>query len=100
LAKTTSTKQAHLIGMQEAAKIRREANTDTTTLKNVINPTHRHAIIQEKTKKRLQQEKAQRKKDDKPRKANRRQQKRRNNMTLKTHQQQQNSTLQSFCVAQ
>jgi hypothetical protein len=69
LAKTTSTQQAHLIGMQ-AAKIRWEANTDTTTLENVINPTHRHAI-QEKTKKRLKQDKAQRKKDDKSKKEKR-----------------------------
>jgi hypothetical protein len=39
LAKTTSTKQVHLLGMQ-ATKIRWEESTDTTPLENIINPTH------------------------------------------------------------
>jgi hypothetical protein len=76
----TPNKHTLAIGTQ-AAKIRwEEENTDTTTLKNIINPTHRHAI-QEKTKKSLEQEKAQRKKDDKSKKEKRRQQRRRNDTT-------------------
>jgi hypothetical protein len=75
LAKTTSTKQSHLLGMQ-AAKLRWEESTDTTPLENVIiNLTHRHAI-QTKTMKRRKQEKAQCKKDEKRKAGERRQRKR------------------------
>jgi hypothetical protein len=66
----TSTRQApHLLGMQQAAKLRWGKSTDTNPLENVINPTHQHAI-QAKTKKRCKQEKAQRKNDEKRKKDN------------------------------
>jgi hypothetical protein len=61
-ARTTSTKQAHLVGIQ-AAKIKWEDSIDTNNLESVINPTH-HTAIQEKIKKKSKKEKAQRKKDD------------------------------------
>jgi hypothetical protein len=62
LATSTSTKHAHLLGMQ-AAKIRWEESTDTSTpLENIINPTHRQTT-QAKTNKHRKQEKAQRKKE-------------------------------------
>jgi hypothetical protein len=58
----------------QAAKIRLEESTDTTTtpLENVINPpTNRQATIQMKTKKRhTKQEKAQRKKEKNARQKN------------------------------
>jgi hypothetical protein len=66
LARTTSTKQAHLVGMQ-AAKVRWEDSIDTNNLESVINPTHCTAI-EEKIKKRQKKEKAHRKKDDKRKK--------------------------------
>jgi hypothetical protein len=69
LARTTSTKQAHLVGMQ-AARIRWEDSIDTNNLEGVINPTHRTAI-QEKIKKRQKKEKAHCKKDDKWKKSER-----------------------------
>jgi hypothetical protein len=64
LTKTTSTKQAHLLLGMQAAKLRWEESTNTTPLKNIINPTHQHTI-QAKTKKHRKQEKALRKKDEK-----------------------------------
>lgn len=76
LARTTSTKQAHLVGMQ-AAKIRWEESIDTNHLENVINPTQRTAI-QEKIKKRNKKEKAKRKKDDKRKKTERKQRTKKN----------------------
>jgi hypothetical protein len=66
LAKTTSTKEAHLLGLQPA-KMRWESNTAPgKALENVINPTHRNAI-EVKTKKRRKLIKAKQRKEDKRR---------------------------------
>jgi REP element-mobilizing transposase RayT len=53
----------------QAAKIRWKESTDTTTLENVINPNHQHAI-QEKTKKRQNKKKPNARKTTNARKKN------------------------------
>jgi hypothetical protein len=56
LAKTTSMKEAHLLGLQ-AAKMRWESNTaPDKALENVINPTHRYAIEAKRFKKNQQKQ--------------------------------------------
>ena len=75
LAKTTSMKEAHLLGLQ-AAKMRWESNTaPDEALENVINPTHRNAI-ETKTKKRRKLTKAKQRKEDKRRQEEARKRKR------------------------
>jgi hypothetical protein len=75
LAKTTSMKEAHLLGLQ-AAKMRWESNTaPDEALENLINPTRRQAI-EARRKKRRKVNKSKQRKEDKRREAEDRQRQR------------------------